>query len=154
MTEPLDLNRLLAGSPFARYLAIQAAVDDAGVLATLPARDNFVGNVLLPALHGGAIAAFLEITCLLQLAYETGATDPARTIDVSVEYLRPGRPEATFARAKIRKLGRRVATVHAEAWQRDVNAPVCLVQCRFRLPANAAAATTATGAATTSAARG
>jgi hypothetical protein len=24
--------------------------------------------------------------------------------------------------------------VHAEAWQRDEAAPVCLVQCHFRLP--------------------
>ncbi len=148
MTEAPDLNRLLAGSPFARYLGMQAAVDNAGVLATLPARDNLVGNVLLPALHGGAIAAFLEITCLLQLAYETGTNVPARTIDFSVEYLRPGRPEATFARARIRRLGRRVATVHAEAWQRDVNAPVCLVQCHLRLPTNVAGAATATSTAT------
>lgn len=148
MIDPPDLNRLLAGSPFARYLAIQAAVDEAGVLTTLPVRDNLVGNVLLPALHGGAVAAFLEITCLLQLAYESGAAIPARTIDVSVEYLRPGRPEATFARARIRRLGRRVATVHAEAWQRDVNAPVCLVQCHLLLPTDVAEAATATGAAT------
>lgn len=129
-----DLSALLAYSPFARYLAIEAKIDDKGVLAILPARDNLVGNVLLPALHGGAVAAFLEISCLLQLAYETGATEPARTIDVSVEYLRPARPEATFARARIRRIGRRVATVHAEAWQRDEATPVCLVQCHFRLP--------------------
>lgn len=145
MTEAPDLNRLLAGSPFARYLGINAAIDDAGVLATLAARDSLVGNVSLPALHGGAIAAFLEITCLLQLAYETGSAVPARTIDFSVEYLRPGRPEVTFARAKIRRLGRRVATVHAEAWQRDVNAPVCLVQCHLRLPTDRAETATAAG---------
>jgi len=145
LTEAPDLNRLLAGSPFARYLGINAAIDDAGVLATLAARDSLVGNVSLPALHGGAIAAFLEITCLLQLAYETGSAVPARTIDFSVEYLRPGRPELVFARANIRRLGRRVATVHAEAWQRDVNAPVCLVQCHLRLPTGMAEAASATG---------
>lgn len=134
MPDAPDLNALLTGSPFARYLAIEAKVDERGVLAILPARDSLVGNVLLPALHGGAVAAFLEIACLLQLAHETGATTPARTIDFSVEYLRPARPEATFARARIRRIGRRVATVHAEAWQRDEAAPVCLAQCHFRLP--------------------
>ena len=137
MHDAPDLNALLAHSPFARYLAIEAKIDRGGVLAILPARANLVGNVLLPALHGGAVAAFLEISCLLQLAYETGATAPARTIDISVEYLRPARPEATFARAKIRRIGRRVATVHAEAWQRDEATPVCLVQCHFRLPGKA-----------------
>lgn len=139
MPEALDLSRLLAGSPFARYLAIEATVDARGVLAILPARDNLVGNVLLPALHGGVVAAFLEITCLLQLAHETGTTAPARTIDFSVEYLRPARPETTFARAAVRRIGRRVATVHAEAWQRDEAAPVCLVQCHFRLPGRSGA---------------
>jgi len=148
MSDAPDLNRLLAGSPFALYLAIEATVDAVGVLATLPARDSLVGNVSLPALHGGAIAAFLEIACLLQIAHETGTAIPARTIDFSVEYLWPARPEATFARARIRRLGRRVATVHAEAWQRDVNAPVCLAQCHLRLPSRVTGAATGTGTVT------
>jgi uncharacterized protein (TIGR00369 family) len=148
VTSAPDLSLLLAGSPFARYLAIEATVEEEGVLATLPARDSLVGNVLLPALHGGAIAAFLEIACLLQIAHETGTTVPARTIDFSVEYLRPGRPEATFARAKIRRLGRRVAMVHAEAWQRDANAPICLVQCHLRLPRGVTGAAAETNSAT------
>jgi acyl-coenzyme A thioesterase PaaI-like protein len=38
-------------------------------------------------------------------------------IDVSVEYLRSGRPLTTFARAEIKKVGRRIANVHVEAWQ-------------------------------------
>lgn len=130
----VNAHEIISGSPFGRYMGIQTQVDDRGVLAILPARDNLIGNTMLPALHGGAIAAFLEISCLLQLAHETGTTAPARTIDFSVEYLRPGRPETTYARAKIRRIGRRVATVHAEAWQRDENMPVCLVQCHFRLP--------------------
>jgi len=146
LNEAPDLSRLLAGSPFARYLRVNAAIDGAGVLATLAARHTLVGNVSLPALHGGAIAAFLEITCLLQLAHETKSAVPARTIDLSVEYLRPGRPELVFARAEIRRLGRRVATVHAQAWQRDVNAPVCLLQCHLRLPTEMAEPAAAAGA--------
>jgi uncharacterized protein (TIGR00369 family) len=130
----VSVHDIISGSPFGRYLAIETQIDERGVLAILPARDNLIGNTMLPALHGGTIAAFLEITCLLQLAHETGTTAPARTIDFSVEYLRPGRPEISYARAKIRRIGRRVATVHAEAWQRDENTPVCLVQCHFRLP--------------------
>ncbi len=129
-----DIQEIISGSPFGRFMNIQTQVDERGVLAILPARDSLIGNTSIPALHGGAIAAFLEIACLLQLAHETGTTAPARTIDFSVEYLRPGRPETTHARARIRRIGRRVATVHAEAWQRDENAPVCLVQCHFRLP--------------------
>ena len=134
MTTPVDINAIIAGSPFGRFLAIEAQIDARGVLAILPVRDELVGNVMLPALHGGCIASFLEIACLLQLAHETGTTAPFRAIDVNVEYLRPARRETTFARARIRRLGRRIATVHAEAWQQDEAKPVCLVQAHLRLP--------------------
>ena len=138
MSAAFDLDAILAGSPFCRFLNIGATLDDRGVLATLPVRDQLVGNVMLPALHGGAVASFLEIACLLQLAHETGSAAPARAIDISVEYLRPARREDTFARARIRRLGRRVAVVHAEAWQGDETKPVCLLQSHLRLPSGIA----------------
>lgn len=129
-----DIQQIIATSPFSRFMGIETQVDERGVLAIMPARPDLIGNTMLPALHGGGIAAFLEITCLLQLAHEMGTTAPARSIDFSVEYLRPGRPETTFARAVVRRMGRRVATVHSEAWQRDEASPICLVRCHFRLP--------------------
>lgn len=134
MTESIDLSAVLAASPFARFLGIETRVDERGVLAILPIRDELIGNVMLPAMHGGCVAAFLEIACQLQVAHETGAIAPARTIDISVDYLRPARRETTFARARIRRLGRRVATIHAEAWQQDEDKPVCLLQSHLRLP--------------------
>ena len=138
MNTPIDLSPILTGSPFARFLGMQAMVDDRGVLATLPIRDELIGNVTLPAMHGGCVAAFLELTCLLQLAHETGSTAPARAIDISVEYLRPARRESLFARARVRRLGRRVATIHGEAWQQDEDKPVCLLQSHLRLPGSVA----------------
>lgn len=125
---------ILATSPFCRFLNITATVDERGVLATLPVSDQLVGNVTLPALHGGVVASFLEVVCLLQLAHESGTERPARAINISVEYLRPARLEAVFGRARIRRAGRRVAVIHAEAWQSDETAPVCLLQSHLRLP--------------------
>lgn len=139
MTTAVDLNAILNSSPFARFLAITAHADERGVFATMPVRDQLVGNVMLPALHGGCVASFLEIACLLQLAHEVGTTAPARAINISVEYLRPARRETTYARAKVRRLGKRVAVVHAEAWQQDESKSVCLLQSHLRLPAGMAA---------------
>jgi uncharacterized protein (TIGR00369 family) len=130
----VDLRAVVATSPFCRFLNIETQVDERGVLVTLPARTALIGNILLPAMHGGAVASFLEIACMLQLVHETGNTAPARAIDINVEYLRPTRPDVVYARARIRRLGRRVATAHAEAWQKDEAKPTCLVQCHFRLP--------------------
>lgn len=129
-----DIHQIISGSPFGRFMGIETRIDERGVLAILPARADLIGNTSIPALHGGGVAAFLEITCLLQLAHEMGTTAPARSIDFSVEYLRPGRPEPVYARAVVRRMGRRVATVHSEAWQRDEASPICLVRCHFRLP--------------------
>lgn len=134
MTSPLDISALIATSPFARFLTIKTKMDERGLITVMPVRDELVGNVMLPALHGGCVAAFLEIASLLELAHATGATAPARAINISVEYLRPARRETTFARARIRRLGRRIATIHAEAWQREEETPVCLLQSHLRLP--------------------
>ena len=138
MTGPVDLKAIIQSSPFSRFLGIEAQADERGVLAILPIRDELIGNVMLPAMHGGCVASFLEIACLLQLAYETGTNAPARAIDISVEYLRPARRATTYARARIRRLGKRVAVVHAEAWQHDEDKPVCLLQSHLRLPATLA----------------
>lgn len=134
MSDAIDIAALIATSPFGRFLTIETKIDERGLISIMPVRDDMVGNVMIPALHGGCVAAFLEIACLLELAKETNTTAPARAIDISVEYLRPARREDTFARARVRRLGRRIATVHAEAWQRDENTPVCLLRSQLRLP--------------------
>jgi len=40
-----------------------------------------------------------------------------KTIDFTVDYLRPGLPRDAYARATINRSGRRYASVHVEAWQ-------------------------------------
>jgi uncharacterized protein (TIGR00369 family) len=139
MSDAVDIAALIATSPFARFLTIETKIDEHGLISIMPVRDDMVGNVMLPALHGGCVAAFLEIACLLELARETNTTAPARAIDISVEYLRPARRETTFARARVRRLGRNIATVHAEAWQREESTPVCFLRSQLRLPATVAA---------------
>src|SRR5260221_105280 len=95
--------------------------------AILPFSQHLVGNVMIPALHGGVIGAFMEMTALAQLSVSEPLRHQPRTIDVTIEYLRPGRAMATYARADVRKVGKRIANVQVEAWQ-DARAP------RFRRP--------------------
>lgn len=125
---------ILARMPYAGTLGIEGHIDDQGFLAVLPFRDDLVGNTRLPAVHGGAQGAFLEIAALVGLALtlEASAKQPL-TVGVTVEYLRPARARATFARPVIKRLGRRIATIHVEAWQDDPTAPVALLQGRFLL---------------------
>jgi uncharacterized domain 1 len=120
----LDLPGVVARIPYARLLGV--AVDQKGneITLVMPFKDDLVGNVLLPAIHGGAIGALLEFTAVIQLLAETDSTSLPKTIDFSIDYLRSGRPLETYARATISKHGRRVANVRVEAWQEERGRPI------------------------------
>ena len=90
-----------------------------------------LGNPMLPAIHGGVLGAFMEMTALAQLSAAAPMKRQPRTIDVSIEYLRSGRPLTTYARASIKKLGRRIANVHVEAWQETRSAPIATMRGLF-----------------------
>jgi uncharacterized protein (TIGR00369 family) len=110
--------------PYARFIGV--AVDDAedGPICRLPFRDDLVGNLALPALHGGVVGAFLELTALVGLIDQTDGDRMPRPINFSVNYLRSVGPRETRARAEIVKHGRRIANVRVIAWQDDPAKPV------------------------------
>lgn len=127
------LQDFLLRSPYVRFLGMEAALAGAEVEATLPFAKHLVGNPMLPALHGGVISAFMEMTALAQLAVAEPSRKRPKTIDVTIEYLRPGRAQTLHARADLRKLGRRIANVHVEAWQDDRAQPVAALRGHFLL---------------------
>ena len=99
--------------------------------AILPFAEHLIGNPVLPAIHGGVLGAFMEMTALAQLSVSQGLERQPKPIDVTVEYLRSGRPLTTFARASIKRLGRRIANVHVEAWQDTRAAPIASLHGHF-----------------------
>jgi uncharacterized protein (TIGR00369 family) len=127
------LTALLGSVPYMRFLGMTAELAGDEMTAILPFAPHLVGNVVLPALHGGVIGAFLEMTALCQLAVREPLRSQPRTIDVTIEYLRPGRALTTYARADVRKVGRRIANVHVEAWQDRRDAPVAALRGHFML---------------------
>ena len=129
------LSQLIASIPYISFLGVEFDRRGDEITAILPFKDELIGNPGLPALHGGSIAAFLEISAIIGLSwtqiwhqiedsgpgsgYSTNAgnfTLP-KTIDFSVDYLRSGLPRDSYARAKVSRAGRRYASVHVEAWQ-------------------------------------
>jgi acyl-coenzyme A thioesterase PaaI-like protein len=54
-----------------------------------------------------------------------------KTIDITVAYLRSGRPADTYARAWVSKFGRRIANVRVEAWQYEVHEPIASLHGHF-----------------------
>ena len=128
-----SLEAFLQRVPYVRFLGMQVEMAGDEMTAVLPFAQHLVGNPMLPALHGGVIGAFMELTALAQLALTQPGQHVPKTIDVNIEYLRPGRPQALYARANLRKVGRRVANVQVEAWQESRSQPVAGLTGHFLL---------------------
>ncbi|WP_424939306.1 PaaI family thioesterase [Aliiroseovarius sp. S253] len=129
------LSGLVDGVPYVQFLGIHVERHGDELTAILPFDDKLIGNPMLPAIHGGVTAAFLETAAVIQLSWstlwedmESGAFDPStlgpdnmpylpKTIDFSIDYLRSGLPRDAYARARVVRQGRRYASVHVEAWQ-------------------------------------
>ncbi|WP_420395230.1 PaaI family thioesterase [Nioella sp.] len=129
------LELLVKGVPYARFMGIEFDRRGDELTAIMHYDEKLIGNPFLPALHGGAIASFLEMTAIIGLSWqtlwddiETGRTAAEdlspetmprlpKTIDFTVDYLRAGLPRDAYARARVNRSGRRYASVHVEAWQ-------------------------------------
>tara|TARA_B100000963_G_scaffold218726_2_gene190719 strand:+ start:2193 stop:2639 length:447 start_codon:yes stop_codon:yes gene_type:complete len=130
------IKNVLVAMPYAAKLGVTAQLEDAGrLLCTMPFHGNHIGNAQLPALHGGSLASFLEITAILQLAREQAAVQQVDSIEagraaiplpvnVTVQYLRSARALACHAEARVLKVGRRTSTVFCQLWQDDEAKPV------------------------------
>ena len=102
--------------PFNRWLGLRCQEIDAGrVRVELPFRDELIGNPEIPALHGGTISATLDTTGGLAVWSLARPMDRVSTIDLRVDYLRPGRPEPLTATAEVVRLGNRVGVAQLRA---------------------------------------
>ena len=101
----------LAGAvPYIRFLGIEFERRGDELTGIMPFKQELIGNPMLPALHGGATAAFLEVTAVMTLNWsylwddlEAGKLDltdcapqdlprQPKTVDFTVDYLRTGLP--------------------------------------------------------------
>ena len=90
-----------------------------------------------PTSLSGVDDPLIKLQGYLAVIEKTVVREPLRrqpkTIDVTIEYLRPGRAQTTYARADVRKVGRRIANVHVEAWQDQRASPVAALRGHFLL---------------------
>lgn len=139
------LSRLVASVPYIGFLGARFDRRGDELTAHLPFQPALIGNPQLPALHGGATAAFLEVTAIIELAWtslwediEAGRlTDQIalpKTVTFTVDYLRSGLPRDAYARARVNRSGRRFASVHVEAWQDHRARPFAAATAHFLMP--------------------
>jgi uncharacterized protein (TIGR00369 family) len=133
VTAGRDLISFLETVPYARFIGMQATLHGDEMTGVLPFAPHLIGNPSLPALHGGLIGAFMELTAIAQLSIAEPQARLPRTVDINVDYLRSGRPVDTFARAMVKRAGRRIANVHVEAWQEARGNPIAALRGHFLL---------------------
>ena len=125
------MNRLVAAIPYARLLGMDVEETPNGIECVLPFAPPLIGNTRLPAIHGGVIGSFLELTAILRLIDESGVASVPRPISFTIDYLRSAGPRQTRARAEIFKLGRRISHVRVIAWQEERDRPVAAANGKF-----------------------
>ncbi len=129
------LLRLVDAIPYIKFMGIRFDRRGDELTGTMAYSDMLIGNPTLPAIHGGATAAFLETAAIIELAWAeiwtkiedeklSGEEIEAlplpvlpKTIDFTTDYLAAGKPRDIYTRARINRSGRRYASVHVEAWQ-------------------------------------
>ena len=125
--------------PYANFLGIEITARGEELTFVLPQRDTNLGNPTLPALHGGAVAGFMEQAAIIFLLLEMGEPRVPKTIDFTIDYLRAGLPRDAYARARVNRSGRRYASVHVEGWQDNRARPFAQATGHFLMPDRARA---------------
>jgi uncharacterized protein (TIGR00369 family) len=107
------------GIPFNVFLGLKCERLEVGsVTLRMPFRDELVGDPFRPALHGGTLSALADTAGGAAVFSAIAAGALASTIDLRIDYLRPGRLEDVWAEAKVMRLGNRVGVTRIVLWQR------------------------------------
>ena len=114
-----DWSALLGRVPFLRFVGISIGANVEGPFCTLAYAERLVGNARLPALHGGTLAVLLETTATVHMLVTTDIDTLPEPATMTVNFLRSAGAHDTFAAARILKRGRRLSTLHVDAWQTE-----------------------------------
>jgi uncharacterized protein (TIGR00369 family) len=106
------------GIPFNQHLGLRVDVLERGhAVLRIPWRDELVGDVERPAVHGGVTSMLVDTAggaaCFAMLDDEA---DRVSTVDLRVDYLRPGGGEDLVCSATIVRMGNRVAVARMEVY--------------------------------------
>jgi uncharacterized protein (TIGR00369 family) len=112
--DPAALRQLMEEIiPFNVHVGVRVSEVDRGrVRLEVPFRPELIGDPMRQAVHGGVISMLAD-TAGGAAIWSTLDEPRARisTIDIRVDYLRPGRRETIVAEATVVRLGKRVAVV-------------------------------------------
>lgn len=123
--------------PYARALHMEIA-DNSGdaPIISMPADLRVMGRP--DFLHGGAISGLLEMAAIsaIQIALKRQGSDVSfKQINVTIDFMRGGTMQMSYARGTVTRLGRTMANVEAVAWQGDPSKPIAKGHMHYLLKA-------------------
>ncbi|PKM04787.1 MAG: thioesterase [Gammaproteobacteria bacterium HGW-Gammaproteobacteria-6] len=124
---------LIGVIPYASMIGMQVNRLGEEVVFQLPIAKDNIGNPVLPAIHGGVIAGFMEQAAMLHLMIFMNSPNFPKIIDFSIDYLRAGLFRDTYATCQVWRQGRRVGNVAITAWQTRSNEPIATARAHFKL---------------------
>ncbi len=115
--------------PFNAHLGMRVlSMGEGEAVMELPAERRFTGDPFRPALHGGVIATLGDNAGGLAVFSLTGPGDRVSTVDLRVDYLRPGRTDVPLrAATRVIRMGNRVAATETTVYHDDPARPVARV---------------------------
>ena len=95
--------------PFNRYLGLQVLDLQPGkAQLVVPFREQLIGDPFRPALHGGVISALVDTCGGAAVWTYVESNDRLSTVDLRVDYLRPGPLEDIVCEGRVLRMGNRV----------------------------------------------
>lgn len=85
-------------------------------------------------LHGGAISGLLEIAAVAaihQALRAKGSDSGIKQVNVTIDFMRGGVGQMTYAVGEVIRLGRTMANVEARAWQDDRTKPIAMATMHY-----------------------
>ncbi|GGE70980.1 thioesterase [Streptosporangium jomthongense] len=128
-----DFSRLIASIPYANFIGLQCNKFGDDLIFRLPAKEQNLGNPVLPAIHGGVIGGFMELSAAIYLMLAQETIRMPRIVNFSLDYLRAGLDRETYAECQLTRQGNRVANVIITAWQKSRSQPIATARAHFLL---------------------
>lgn len=121
--------------PYAKALDM-TVVDRSGPapVIAMPFADKVQGR--RGFLHGGAISGLLEmaaVSALHQALAERDADVSFKQVNITIDFMRGGTPQLSYAVGTVTRLGRTMANVEAKAWQDDPDKPMATAAMHYLL---------------------
>ncbi|MDK9558177.1 PaaI family thioesterase [Marinobacter sp. M216] len=126
-----DFSRLLQSIPYATFIGLECDQFGDDLIFRLPKKEENLGNPILPAIHGGVIGGFMELSAAIYLMMSQDSMRMPRIVDFSLDYLRAGLNRETYAECRLTRQGNRVANVMVTAWQKSRSQPIATARAHF-----------------------